>query len=85
MILNDLTYDDFVRIFSVLLLYVLTQILLCVLLAIASIFSYRDSCNRRDFTIMKRRAKRIRKRREYLESKGCICDIYGNKKGEQGS
>lgn len=48
-------------------MYLGIQLASTALISIGAIMSYRDGLNRRDWTIMYRRARRIRKRREQLE------------------
>ena len=59
---NDIAV--FMQIFA---MYLGIQLAITFLIAITAIISYHDGLNRRDFSIMYRRARRIRKRREQLE------------------
>lgn len=82
---SDLSVEQIYFFFQILGIFLGAQIATSLLFALGSFLYFQSSCNIRDFIIMSRRAKRIRKRREDLERKGYICDIYGNKKGEQGN
>lgn len=61
---NDIAI--FMQIFA---MYLGVQIAITFLIAVTAIISYCDGLSRYDFLIMKRRARRIRKRREQLEKK----------------
>lgn len=68
---NDIAV--FMQLFA---MYLGIQLASTFLIVIGAIISYHDGLNRRDWSIMYRRARRIRKRRERLEKNKKIrkCD-----------
>lgn len=71
-LIAQLDPDGIAVMLQLFVMYLGVQLATTFLIAIAAITSYRDGLNRRDWSIMYRRARRIRKRREQLEKNKSI-------------